>query len=61
MDFEEPDADARYTIWARALGPFEGLLSKADLRALAAVDITGGSIRSAWSRLPTTPRPTVSR
>ncbi len=47
VDFEEPDADARFTIWARALGPFQGSVSEEDLRALAAVDITGGSIRSA--------------
>jgi SpoVK/Ycf46/Vps4 family AAA+-type ATPase len=47
VDFEEPDADARFTIWARALGPFEGSVAENDLRMLAAVDITGGSIRSA--------------
>jgi AAA+ superfamily predicted ATPase len=47
VDFEEPDADARFTIWARALGPFEGSVADNDLRMLAAVDITGGSIRSA--------------
>ena len=47
IDFTEPDAQARFTIWARALGPFEGTVSEDDLRSLAAVDITGGSIRSA--------------
>ena len=47
VDFEEPDADARYTIWARALGPFDGAIDEPDLRALAGIDITGGSIRSA--------------
>lgn len=47
VDFEEPDADARLTIWATALGPFEGTVAKADLRKLAGLDITGGSIRSA--------------
>jgi AAA+ superfamily predicted ATPase len=47
VDFEEPDADARFTIWARALGPFEGSVADDDLRTLAAIDITGGSIRSA--------------
>lgn len=46
VDFEEPDADARFTIWARALGPFEGTVADEDLRSLAAIDITGGSIRS---------------
>jgi hypothetical protein len=47
VDFEEPDADARFTIWSRALGPFQGSVSEDDLRALSALDITGGSIRSA--------------
>jgi len=47
VDFEEPDADARLTIWAKALGPFEGTVAKADLKKLAGLDITGGSIRSA--------------
>ena len=47
VDFEEPDAEARQTIWARALGPFEGTVEEADLKALAGLDITGGSIRSA--------------
>ena len=47
VDFEEPDADARLTIWSKALGPFEGTVAKADLRKLAGLDITGGSIRSA--------------
>lgn len=47
VDFEEPDADARLTIWSKALGPFEGTVAKADLRKLASLDITGGSIRSA--------------
>ena len=47
VDFEEPDADARLIIWSKALGPFEGTVAKADLKKLAGLDITGGSIRSA--------------
>ncbi|HAN70472.1 MAG TPA: ATPase, partial [Actinobacteria bacterium] len=47
VDFEEPDAEARFTIWSKALGPFQGTVSAKDLRQLAGLDITGGSIRSA--------------
>ena len=47
VDFEEPDADARFAIWSRALGPFAGSVPDEALRSLAALDITGGSIRSA--------------
>lgn len=47
VDFEEPDADARFTIWSKALGPFEGAVAAKDIRKLAGIDITGGSIRSA--------------
>ena len=47
VDFQEPDADARFTIWSNALGPFTGAVADEDLHRLASLDITGGSIRSA--------------
>lgn len=47
IDFPAPDAQARATIWLRALRDHPDALSDADLTALATLDLTGGGIRAA--------------
>lgn len=47
IDFPEPDANARTSIWQRALLDHPGALTDEDLSAIAALDLTGGGIRAA--------------
>lgn len=47
VDFPEPTADVRATLWDVALGRFASALSEQDRLDLATLDIAGGTIRSA--------------
>lgn len=47
IDFPEPDAQARMTIWRRVLIGHPCALDDSDLSAVASLDLTGGGIRAA--------------